>query len=175
MKVLTSLFASIVLTASILPATAGETVKYPTEEPAFSMVLPDKWTAKTNEEGQLVVAAGDDSGFYVTILAAKEGDIKGPEDTKIYLPKLTKIMADAAQLKEVNVRDEKTLENEQKITFHLVSASGKIEGEELALTTVAFAPTEGDYYVILCAVPAAVDKAHGEQMVSILKSMTPVE
>lgn len=175
MKVLASLFASIVLTSSILPAQAGETFKFPVEEPAFSIVLPDKWTAKVNEEGQLIVTAGDESGFYVTILPAKEGDIKGPEDTKTYLPKLSKIMADAAQLKDVNVSDVKALENDQKITFHLVSASGKIEGEELAITTVAFAPTAGDYYVILCAVPAAVDKAHGEQMVSILKSMVPIE
>ena len=174
MKIAAPLFA-FALFASLLPVQAGETAKYPVAEPAFTFDLPEKWTAKPNEDGHLVVSANDDSGFFVTIRAANEGEIGSAADAKTYPAKLAKGMSEAAQLTDIKTSEVSERANDQGVKFYISDASGKIEGQEMVMTAALLVPSEGKYYLITSASPEAVEAVHLEQIFGILTSMKPTE
>ena len=166
----------LLLAATLLLATAlnlnAKTIKYPEKDPAFSMTLPDDWTAKPDKDGNLDCESGDGSKFSFSIVPTR--DLNTETDLKAYLPKLAKIMGDGAKIKELKIGDIGEMTTAKKVKFFGLAAKGETSGIEMVITLAAFAPKKDIYFVIMAAEPAEVDKAHGKTMDEIIESIMPL-
>lgn len=167
----------LILTASLLIATPlslnAKTIKYPEKNPAFSITLPDGWTAKPDKDGNLDCEAGDDSKFSFSIISAKEMN-KGEEELKTYLPTLAKTMGDGAEIKDLKVGEIKEMTNGNGVKFFGLNANGPSSGVEMIISLAAFAPKKDTYFIIMAAAEASVDKAHDKDMGAIINSISPL-
>src|SRR5688572_20080831 len=87
----TGLFLSALSVADARP------IKFPKEEPTFTLTLPEKWTSKTDKDGNLDCDPEDDSGYYFGVLLL-EG-ITDKAELKELLPTVAKKMAAGAKIK----------------------------------------------------------------------------
>jgi hypothetical protein len=170
MKTLLLLAASFLIAAS--PNLRAKTIKYPEKDPAFSITLPDGWTAKPDKDGNLDCQAGDDSKFSFSIIASP--NITSDEELKSYLPKLAATMAEGAKLKGLKVGDVKEMTTANKVKLMGLNATGQTEGVEMVISLAGFAPAKGNYFVIMGAESVEVDKAHDKDMGTILNSISPI-
>ena len=160
--------------ASLLIATSlsldAKTIKYPEKDPAFSITLPDGWTTKPDKDGNLDCVAGDGSKFSFLIMDSK--NVTTDDELKSYLPELARTMGENL-LKDVKVGDIKEMTNANKVKLMGLNAPGQTEGIPMVISLAGFAPTKGNYFVIMGAESAEVDKAHDKDMGGILNSITP--
>ena len=166
----------LLLAATLLLATAlnlnAKTIKYPEKDPAFSITLPDDWTAKPDKDGNLDCEAGDGSKFSFSIVPSKE--INTEADLKAFLPKLAQGMADGAKIENVKVGDVGEMTTAKKVKLFGLNAKGPTSGVDMVITLAAFAPKKDTYFVIMSVDPSDVDKAHGKVMGEIIDSITPL-
>jgi hypothetical protein len=168
MKTLLILVSLLIATSLSLSA---KTLKFPEKDPAFSITLPDGWTAVPDKDGNLDCQSGDGSKFSFSIIDSK--NITSDEELKSYLPKLAETMAEGAKLENLKVGDVKEMTNANKVKLMGLNAHGKTEGVEMVISLAGFAPTKGTYFVIMAAESVEVDKAHDKDMGGILNSITP--
>lgn len=166
----------LLLSATLLFATAlnlnAKTIKYPEKDPAFSITLPDDWTAKPDKDGNLDCESGDGSKFSFSIVPTK--DLNTEADLKAYLPKLAKIMGDGAKMENLKVGEVGEMTTAKKVKLFGLNANGPTSGVEMVISLAAFAPKKDTYFVIMSAEPSEVDKAHGKMMGEIIDSITPL-
>jgi hypothetical protein len=169
MKALLILATSLLLATSL--SLSAKTIKYPEKDPAFSITLPDGWTAKPDKDGNLDCVAGDGSNFSFSIIAAT--NITSDDELKSYLPKLAQTMSEGAQLKDLKVGDVKEMTTANKVKLMGLNAHGQTEGVPMVISLAGFAPTKGNYFVIMGAESVEVDKAHDKDMGGIINSISP--
>lgn len=169
MKILFTLAASLLIATSL--SLSAKTIKYPEKDPAFSITLPDGWTAKPDKDGNLDCVAGDGSKFSFSIIASK--NITSDDELKAYLPKLAETMGESAKLQDLKVGEVKEMTTAHKVKLMGLDAHGQTEGIAMVITLAGFAPTKGNYFVFMSAESAEVDKAHGKDMGGIINSITP--
>lgn len=161
--------------ASLLIATSlslsAKTIKYPEKDPAFSITLPDGWTTKPDKDGDLDCVAGDGSKFSFLIMDSK--NITSDDELKSYLPELARTMGEGVKLKDLKVGDVKEMTNANKVKLMGLNAPGQTEGIPMVISLAGFAPTKGNYFVIVGVESVEVDKAHDKDMGGILNSITP--
>ena len=167
----------LILTTSLLLATSlnlnAKTIKYPEKDPAFSITLPEGWTAKPDKDGNLDCEAGDDSKFSFSILSAKEMN-KGEAELKAFLPTLAKNMGDGAGIKDLKVSEIQEMTTGKGVKFFGLNANGPSSGAEMIISLAAFAPKKDTYFIIMGAAEKSVDKAHDKEMGEIINSITPL-
>jgi len=165
----------LLILASFLIATSlslsAKTIKYPEKDPAFSITLPDGWTAKPDKDGNLDCVAGDGSNFSFSIIASE--NITSDEELKAFLPKLAQTMADGAKLKDLKVGEMKEMTNANKVKLMGLNAHGQTEGVPMVISLAGFAPAKDNYFIIMGAESVEVDKAHDKAMGGIINSITP--
>lgn len=166
---------TLLILASLFIATSlslnAKTFKYPEKDPAFSITLPDGWTAVPDKDGNLDCQSGDGSKFSFSIIDSK--NITSDADLKTYLPKLAETMGEGAKLKDLKVGEVKEMTTANKVKLMGLNAHGQTEGVEMVISLAGFAPSKGNYFVIMGAESAEVDKAHDKDMGVILNSITP--
>lgn len=168
MKTLLTLASLLIATSLSLSA---KTFKYPEKDPAFSITLPDGWTAVPDKDGNLDCQSGDGSKFSFSIIDSK--NITSDAELKTYLPKLAETMGEGAKLKGLKVGDVKEMTTANKVKLMGLNAHGQTEGVDMVISLAGFAPAKGNYFVIMGAESAEVDKAHDKDMGGILNSITP--
>ncbi|MEY2489809.1 MAG: hypothetical protein QOC70_1751 [Verrucomicrobiota bacterium] len=168
MKTLVTLTSLLLATSLSLSA---KTIKYPEKDPAFSITLPDGWTAKADKDGNLDCVAGDGSKFSFSIIAAK--NITSDDDLKTYLPKLAETMGEGAKLKDLKVGEVKEMMTANKVKLMGLNAHGQTEGVAMVISLAGFAPAKGNYFVLMGAESVEVDKAHDKDMGGIINSISP--
>jgi hypothetical protein len=161
--------------ASFLIATSlslsAKTFKFPENDPAFSITLPEGWTAVADKDGNLDCQSGDGSKFSFSIIDSK--NITTDEELKAYLPKLAETMGEGAQLKDLKVGDVKEMTTANKVKLMGLNAHGQAEGVAMVISLAGFAPAKGNYFVVMAAESVEVDKAHDKDMGGIFNSITP--
>jgi hypothetical protein len=166
----------LLLTATLLLATAfnlsAKTIKYPDKDSAFSITLPDDWTATPDKDGNLDCQAGDGSKFSFSIIPTK--DMNKEDELKAYLPKLAQTMGEGAGIKDLKVGDVKEGTTGKGVKLFGLNATGQTSGIDMIISLGAFAPKKGVYFVLMGAEPAEVDKAHDKAMGEIINSITPL-
>lgn len=173
MKTLLSLIAVTALAGAV--NVSAKTIKFPEKNPAFSFTLPDDWTTKPDDKGNLDCTAGDGSKFSFSIVDAKGAKEASSEaEVKAYLPKLAKTMGDGAKIGDLKVHDAQEMTNPNKIKLMGLNATGQTSGVDMVISLAAFAPKEDHYFIMMAAEPAEIDKAHDPAMMEIIKSIKRV-
>lgn len=168
----------LILAASLLIATSGgadaKTIKYPDKDPAFSITIPDDWTAKPDKDGNLDCEAGDDSQFSFSIISTEGMEMENEEKVKTYLSTLAKTMGDGAEIKDLKIGEMKEMTTPKGVKLFGLNAKGPSSGADMVISLAAFAPKKGTYFIIMAAAEASVDKAHDKAMGEIIGSITPI-
>src|SRR5437660_6311775 len=125
----------LLLAATLLLATAlnlnAKTIKYPEKDPAFSITLPDDWTAKPDKDGNLDCQAGDGSKFSFSLVPTK--DLNKEDDLKAYLPKLAQGMADGAKIADVKIGEMREMMTANKVKLFGLDAKGATSGVDMVI------------------------------------------
>ena len=171
MKILPLLAASLLIATSL--GLSAKTIKYPDKDPAFSITIPDDWTATSDKDGNLDCEAGDGSKFSFSIISAEEMK-KDEAELKTYLPTLAKTMGDGAEIKDVKVGEIKEMTTPKGVKLIWSQREGAKLRIEMVISLAAFAPKKDIYFIIMAAAMADVDKAHDQTMGEIINSITPI-
>jgi hypothetical protein len=168
---------TLVTTAGLLlgavTAADARPIKFPKEEPTFKVTLPEKWTSKTDKDGNLDCDPEDESGFNFSIVLL-EGVSKKAELKKL-LPTVAKKMAEGAKIKNLELGDIDETKNEHGVPFTGIRADGKSEGIAFVIVLQAFEPQKGKFYTIMTVSPKKADEKHEEDYNSIYDSIEPLE
>jgi hypothetical protein len=163
----TGLFFGAFSTADARP------IKFPKEEPTFSLTLPEKWTSKTDKDGNLDCDPEDDSGYYFGVLLLEGITDKGA--LKELLPAVAKKMAAGAKIKNLELGDIETSKNDHKVSFTGRSAEGKSDGVKFVIVLHAFEPQKGKFYAIMTIGTKEADTKHEKAYEAIYSSIQPLE
>ncbi len=148
-------------------------VKFPADEPTFTVEFPAGWTCKADKDGNLDCDPGDDSGYVLSILLLNE--IGSTKELKAMLPKLATSMAEGAKIKNFQLGDVETSTNGNELPFTGVTGDGKVEGIDFVVMVHAFEPKKGKFYAFVTAASAEEDKKHEKQYDEITASIEAIE
>jgi hypothetical protein len=158
---------------SSVGALEARPIKFPKEEPTFTLTLPEDWTSKADKDGNLDCDPGDDSGYYFGIVLL-EG-VTDKATLKELLPTVAKKMALGAKIKRLTLGDMETTKNENKVSFTGIRGDGKSEGVEWVIVLQGFEPQKGKFYAIMTIATKEVDEKHEKDFEAIYDSITPLE
>lgn len=148
-------------------------LKFPSENPTFSLALPSGWTAKPDKSGNLDCDPGDDSGYSFSIILLEQ--VTSQDQLKALLPEIAKKMAEGAKIKNLELGDVDSTKNENGVPFIGIRGDGKSEGTEFVLVMQGFEPQKGKFYAILTASSAKADDKHEKDYDAIYDSIKPIE
>ena len=152
-----------------LPSTsvAGK-VKFPPDDPAFTIELPPGWTSARNKEGNLNCDPPGDSGYAFSVLLLKA--VQSGKELKAALPQL----ANAANLKNFKIGDVEDTESES-LRFAEVRGEGKADGETIVVVVTGFEPQKGRFFALLSVASKQADKKHAKDYEAIAASIEPLD
>ncbi len=148
-------------------------VKFPADEPTFTLELPAGWTYEADKDGNLDCAPGDDSGYMLTVLLLPQ--ISSQKELKAALPKLAKTMADGAKLKNFATSDVESDKNGNGISFSGIAGQGEMEGTDFVVFVHGFETKKGKFYALVTAGSEKADKKHEKNYDAITASIEPLE
>ncbi|MBA2431892.1 MAG: hypothetical protein H0V56_07215 [Chthoniobacterales bacterium] len=147
-------------------------IKFPANDPTFTMELPAKWTYTTDKDGNLDCNAGDETYSFSVIKLDAVRDNKG---LKAALPDLADDIAKAMEIKNFEPGDIETDENGNGVSFTGIAGEGESRGVEFAVSVHAFEPQKGRFYAIATAATKESDAEHEEEYDEITASIMPIE
>lgn len=153
-------------------ASAADKVKFPADDPAFSVEFPAGWTCKAGEDGNLDCEVKKAPNYVFSIVDLK--NIKSQKDLKTALPALAQTMADGMKLKEFETGDIDT-DEVNDVTFTGIRGDGKSEGIQFVVLVHAFEPKKGRFFAIITAATAEDDKKREKEYDDITASIEPIE
>lgn len=159
--------------AAALPGHAGEPIKFPAKDPAFTVELPDGWTSKPDKDGNLDCSPGGDSAFFMTILALP--DVRTTADLKVILPTVAKSMAEGAKLKEFELGDTDSDKNGNDIAFTGIRGDGKVDGVDFVVLVHAFEAKKGKFFALMTAAPEKDDSKYEADYDAITASIEAIK
>ena len=148
-------------------------VKFPADEPTFTVEFPVGWTYQPDKDGNLDCDPGDDSGYAFSIVILD--NVSSEKELRATLPKLANAMAQSAKLKEFEVGDIEKDQNGNGISFLGLRGDGKADGIDFMVMVHAFEPKKGSYYAIVTAGSAEADKKHEKAYDKITASIERME
>jgi hypothetical protein len=169
---LTLLTLTCLFFAMATTSVAGR-IKFPNNDPTFTLELPAKWTFEDDKNGFLNCYPGDDSGYAFSILILEH--IHSQKELKAALPELAKSMADGAKIKDFQLGKVDSDKNGNGVSFTGVTGDGKVEGVDFVVMVHAFEPQKGKFYAIVTAGSAEADKKHAHEYDDITASIEPLE
>jgi len=152
---------------------ANKTIKFPANDPAFTVELPANWTHSSDKDGNLECKAGNDETYAFSILNL-EG-VQNKQGLRAALPDLANTMAKAMEIDNFEVGDIETDKNGNDISFTGIAGTGESDGIEFAVMVHAFEPQKGKFYAIATAGTKESDAKHEKDYDAITASITPLE
>ena len=171
-----SLFALLTFTClslAIARTSDAGTVKFPADDPTFTVEFPSGWTCSPDKDGNLDCEPGGSSDYAFSILILKA--ISNEKELTAALPKVAKAMADSAKIKNFELGDVETDENGNGIRFTGLRGDGKTEGVEFVVLVHAFEAKKGKFYAIVTAGSKKGDAANEKDYDSITASIEALE
>ncbi len=148
-------------------------VKFPVNDPVFTLELPAGWTHKTDKDGNLDCEPSEKADYAFSVLILK--DITNLKDLKASLPVVAKSMADGMKLKNFELGDVETDKNGNDIPFYGIRGDGKSDGNEFVVFVHAFEPKKGKFFAIITAGSKKADSYNEKDYDSITASIEPIE
>jgi hypothetical protein len=167
-SLLTLLMFACLSLAAAKPSADGK-VKFPNDEPTFTVEFPANWTYQPDKDGNLDCDPGDKSGYTMSILLLP--GIHSEKDLKAALPKLANSMAGGAKLTDFELGDIETDTNGNNVHFAGIRGDGKVQGMDFVVVVHGFETQKGKFYAIVTAATKKADKQHEKDYDSITASI----
>ena len=161
-----------------LPFAAARTsvdgkVKFPADDPTFTVEFPPKWTYSADKDGNLDCESPDGAEYVFSILILKE--IQTEKELRAALPKVAKVMADSAKIKNFELGEVETSENGNGVDFIGLRGDGKVDGVDFMVMVHAFEARKGKFYAIVTAGSTKADARNEKDYDEITASIEPLE
>jgi hypothetical protein len=147
-------------------------VKFPSDDPAFTVEFPSGWTCGRDKDGTLNCDPHDDSGWAFSIVPLTA--IHSEKELKAELPQLAKSMASGARLKVFKMGDLDTTENGSGVRFIGAKGAGKADGMTFVVLANGFEAQKGRFYAMVTAGLEKADKKHANDYEGIAASIEPL-
>ena len=159
------------LSFAMAKTTAAGAVKFPSDDPAFTVEFPPGWTYEHDKDGNINCDPRDDSGYAFSILLLKE--VHSEKELNAELPELAKSMASGAKLKNFRIGDVEGTES-GSLRFAEVKGQGKADGVGFVVVVTGFEPQKSRFYAMVSAGSEQVDKKHAKDYEAIAASIEPL-
>ena len=147
-------------------------VKFPSDDPAFTVEFPSGWTCGRDKDGTLNCDPHDDSGWAFSIVPLTA--IHSEKELKAELPQLAKSMASGARLKVFKMGDLDTTENGSGVRFIGAKGAGKADGMTFVVLANGFEAQKGRFYAMVTAGLEKADEKHANDYEGIAASIEPL-
>ena len=172
-RLLLALVTFTCLSFAVARTSVDGKVKFPADNPTFTVEFPANWTYQPDADGNLDCDPGDDSGYILSILLLPH--ITSQKELKAALPGLAKSMADGAKLKNFELGDVDTDKNGNGITFTGIRGDGKSDGTDFVVFVHGFEPKKGKFYALVSAGSKKADTKHEKNYDAITASIEAFE
>jgi hypothetical protein len=151
----------------------GGKVKFPTNNPTFTVEFPPQWTCTPGKDGSLDCKAGTDETYVFSMVSLEQ--IHSTKELKPVLPDVAKTMATAMKLKDFELGDVEKDENGNGVSFIGIAGAGSAEGLDFEVVVHAFEPQKGKFAAIISAATKEANEKHHEEYDDVTASITPIE
>src|SRR6266404_1354945 len=159
-----ALFAAL---AFLLPAVApAKTLKFPKENPQFSVTFSGDWKAEITDAG-IISAQPKGAAYAISIFPVQATNARGAIDET--LQEVDKRFTD------VKPSDPVEFKTENGIKFLERDFTAKDKGSPRALAIVAFSLDKESYFALFQAGTPEADKQYTQDVVAIVKSITALK
>jgi hypothetical protein len=172
MKTLLISAAIVVISLGFSKPLAAETVEYPEKHSAFSIEVPEGWTAKTNGRGALIIQKEDATAVMIFAAVPK---VKDEESAKAYVPAQEKATAKVAELSDMTeVIPVTKMPLNGKIDAVGAKYEGKFsDGSPCVYTVGIFTPEGSAYYSMEINCKGEAVAATEKERHAMIESITP--
>ena len=169
-------FLALAATAVTTTTLRAETVKYPKDDPEFSISFPGDWQTKVDPKDNTVSSQpAPDRACILTL-----GEMEGVDDlatAKAALPALTTALAEETNIKELKPSHEPAEGRSSKgVPMIMAEFRGTSEsGVTMVISVVVFQPgDDADVFVLTGVASAEEDEKIEKQAAAIVDSITPI-
>jgi hypothetical protein len=148
-------------------------IKFPNNDPEFTLELPAKWTFEDDKDGNLNCYPNDDSGYAFSIVILEQ--VKSQKELKAAVSDLAKEMAKAAKIEDFELGKVETGKNGSDISFTGVRGDGKVAGTDFVVLVHGFEAKKGKFYAIVTAGSSKADKKHVDEYDDITASIEALD
>jgi hypothetical protein len=161
---LVSILAAVAL---LVPGVSdAKTLKFPKENPQFSIVFPSDWKAEITEGG-IISAQPKGAAYAISIFPVQANNANDAvEETQKEVEQ---------RFTDVKPGDPVDFRNENGIKFLERDLTGKDKGDARTLAIVAFSIDRQNYFALFQAGTPEADKKYTEAVIGIVKSITPLK
>jgi hypothetical protein len=153
---------SLTLVCSLPFFAQGKTLKFPKNNPEFSVTFASNWKAEITDAG-IISAQPKGEGYALSIFPVTSTDARGAiEET---LKEVDKRFTDLKPTDPVEFK------NANNITFLERDLTGKDKGADRSLAILAFSPAGKAFYALFQAGTPEADKKYTQDVVAIVKSI----
>lgn len=171
MRIISTAAVATFLCLLALPLEA-KTIKFPADDPAFTIKVPDDWAMEVDKDGDLACKSPEHVGLRFNLNKLGQRFAQAKES----LPELGKVFAKSAKLTEIETKElgNDTNKNGVKGTIYVVK--GKSSGRLLVAELLAIEPKHGEnaYFILFSGVAEAME-AHKEDIGSIVDSIKTID
>ena len=154
------------------PTGGNRAIKFPANDPAFTVEFPANWTHRTDEDGNIDCKAGDDETYACSLLILE--DVHNSKELKAALPELANAMADEIKLEDFELGDTMTDQNGNGVSFSGIMGDGKADGIEFVIMVHGFEAQKGRFYALVTAGTPQSDAKHEKEYDDVTASITPI-
>jgi hypothetical protein len=159
--------AVLLALAVFVPALAdAKTLKFPKNNPVFSVTFSADWKAEITEAG-IISAQPKGAAYAISIFPVQATTAKGAiEETLKEVEK---------RFNDVKSSEPSEFTTENGIKFLERDYTGKDKNSPRTLAIVAFSPDKETFFALFQAGTPEADKKYTEDVVAIVKSITPLK
>ncbi|MFZ1221520.1 MAG: hypothetical protein WAO00_19700 [Chthoniobacterales bacterium] len=157
---------ALALAFSLPGLATAKTLKFPKDDPEFSVTFSNDWKAEITSAG-IISAQPKGAGYALSIFPVTAKNARGAIDETA--SEVEKRFTDLKPNEPVEFK------NANNITFLERDLTGKDKGEARALAIVAFSPDGKTYYALFQAGTPAADKKYTQDVIAIVKSITSLK
>jgi hypothetical protein len=144
----------------------AKTLKFPKNDPQFSVTFSNSWKAEITAAG-IISAQPKGAAYAISIFPVQATTAKGAIEETLQ----------EVEKRFTNVKSSEPVEfkNENGVTFLECDYTGKDKDSPRTLAIVAFSVDKEAYFALFQAGTPEADKKYTEDVVAIVKSITPLK
>jgi hypothetical protein len=144
----------------------AKTLKFPKDDPQFSITFSGDWKAEITSAG-IISAQPRGEGYAISIF---------PVAAKNHRDAIEETMKEVEKrFSDLKPNDPVEFKTANKITFLEQDLTGKDKGAARALAVLAFSPDGRNYYALFQAGTPEADKKYTQDVITIVKSITSLK